>query len=104
MITLREVGQTEKDKYHVVPLICGVSTTTQMNLSTKQNLSVKHSAYLTYMQNTLCEMPGWKDHNLESRLPGEISTISDDTILKAVSKEELKSLLMTVKEKSEKLA
>ena len=104
MIIPCEVGQTEKDKYHMALLVCGVSTTTQMNLSTKQNLSVKHSAYLTYMQNILCEMPGWADHKLESRLTGEISTISDDTTLKAESKEELKSLLMRVKEESEKLA
>ena len=36
-----------------------------------------HPAYLTYMQSTLCEMPGWKKHKLESKLPGEISTTSD---------------------------
>ena len=30
-----------------------------------------HSAYLTYMQSTLCEMPGWMNHKLESRLPGK---------------------------------
>ena len=35
------------------------------------------SAYLTYMQSTLCEMLGWKKHKLESRLPGEISTTSE---------------------------
>ena len=35
------------------------------------------SAYSTSMQSTLCEMPGWMNHNLESRLPGEILTISD---------------------------
>ena len=35
-----------------------------------------HPAYLTYMQSTLCEMPGWMKHNLESRLPGGISVIS----------------------------
>ena len=33
-----------------------------------------HLAYLTYMQSTLCEMPGWMNHRLESRLLGEIST------------------------------
>ena len=27
-----------------------------------------HSAYLTYMQSTSCEMPGWMKHKLESRL------------------------------------
>ena len=44
-------------------------------------------------------------HKLESRLPGEISITSDyadDTTLMAESKEELKSLLMKVKEESEK--
>ena len=41
-------------------------------------------------------------HKLESRLPGEISTTSDDTTLMAESKEELKSFLMKVKEDSEK--
>ena len=36
-----------------------------------------HSAYLTYMQSTSYEMPGWMKLKLESRLPGEISVISD---------------------------
>ena len=36
-----------------------------------------HSAYLTYMQSTSGEMPGWMKHKLESRLPGEISITSD---------------------------
>ena len=36
-----------------------------------------HPAYLTYMQGTSCEMPDWMKHKLESRLLGEISTISD---------------------------
>ena len=30
-----------------------------------------HPAYLTYMQSTWCEMPGWMKHKMESRLPGE---------------------------------
>ena len=34
-------------------------------------------AYLTYIQSTSCEMPGWMNHKLESRSPGEISTTSD---------------------------
>ena len=33
--------------------------------------------YLTYMQSTSCEMPGWMTYKLESRLPEEISTTSD---------------------------
>ena len=28
-----------------------------------------HPAYLTYMQNMSCEMLGWMNHKLESRLP-----------------------------------
>ena len=36
-----------------------------------------HPAYLTYMQSTLCEMPGWMKHKLGSRLLGEISITSD---------------------------
>ena len=36
-----------------------------------------HPAYLTYMQSTSCKMPGWMNHKLESRLPGEISITSD---------------------------
>ena len=51
-------------------------------------------------------MLDWKKHKLESRLPGEISITSDmqmtDTTLMAES-EELKSLLMKVKEESEKV-
>ena len=31
-----------------------------------------HPAYLTSMQSTSWEMPGWRKHKLESRLPGEI--------------------------------
>ena len=36
-----------------------------------------HPAYLIYMQSTSCKMPGWMKHKLESRLPEEISIISD---------------------------
>ena len=49
-------------------------------------------------------MPGWKKHKLESRLPGEISITSDMQMtptLMAESEEELRSLLMKVKEESE---
>ena len=43
------------------------------------------------MQSTSYEMPGWINHKLESRLPGEISITS-----------ELKNLLIRVKEETEK--
>ena len=66
-----------------------------------------HPAYLTSMQSTSCKMPGWMKHKTESRLPGEISIIlhiryADDISLMAESEEELKSLLMKVKEESQK--
>ena len=51
-------------------------------------------------------MLGWRKHKLESRLPGEISInlrYADDTTLMAESDEELRSLLMKVKEESEKV-
>ena len=50
-------------------------------------------------------MLGWMKHKLESSLPGEISITSnaDDTTLMAENEEELKSLLMKVKEESEKV-
>ena len=58
------------------------------------------------MQSTSWEMPGWMKHKLESRLLGEISITSDmqisnSTTLIAESEEELKTLLMGVKEESE---
>ena len=48
---------------------------------------------------------GWKKHKLESRLPGDINNLryADDTTLMAESEEELKSLLMKVKEESRKV-
>ena len=36
-----------------------------------------YSAYLTYMHSTLCEIPSWLMHQLESRLLGEMSVTSD---------------------------
>ena len=64
-------------------------------------------AYLTCMQSTSCKMLGWMKHKLEPRLLGEISITSvryaDNTTLMAECVEELKSLLMKVKEESEKV-
>jgi len=58
------------------------------------------SAYLTYMQSTSWEMPGWMKHKLGSRLPGEIPITSgiQMSTLMAESEGELNSLLMKVKE------
>ena len=61
-------------------------------------------AYLTYMQSTSCKILGWMKHKLESRLPGEISITSDMQMTPPLwqkAQEELKTLLMKVKEESE---
>ena len=58
------------------------------------------------MQSTPCEMPVWKKHKLQSMIARRnINKLryADDSTLMAESKEELKSLLMKVKEKSEKV-
>ena len=65
-----------------------------------------HPACLTFMQSTSCEVLGWMKPKLESRLLGEISITSDMQMTPPLwqkSEEELKSLLMKVKEESEKV-
>ena len=60
----------------------------QLELDTEQQTGSKwekeyvkavycHPAYLTYMQRTSWEIPGWMNPKLKARLPGEISTTSD---------------------------
>ena len=64
-----------------------------------------HPAYLTSMQSTSWETLDWKKHKLESIAGRNINNLryADDTTLMAESEEELKSLLMKVKEESEKV-
>ena len=87
--------------------ICMQVNKQQLELDLKQQTGSKsgkeyvkavycHPVYLTYMQSTSWETLGWKKHKQESRY-------ADDTTLMAESKEELKSLLMKVKEESEKV-
>ena len=64
-----------------------------------------YPAYLTYMQSTSCKMPGWGEAQAGIKIAGwNINNLryADDTNLMAESKEELKSLLMKVKEEGEK--
>ena len=81
---------------------------TGSKLGRKYNKAVYfHSAYLTSMQSISCEMLGWMNHKLESRLLEEVINnlrYADTTTLMAESEEELKTLLMMVKEESEKAA
>ena len=76
----------------------------QLELDTEQQTGSKsgkeylkavycHPAYLTYMQSTSWEMLGWMKHKLESKY-------TDDTTFMEESEEELKCLLMKVKEES----
>ena len=63
-----------------------------------------HPAYLTHMQSTSCEMPGWMNQAGIKIAGRNINNLryEDTTTLMAESEEELKSLLMKVKEESEK--
>ena len=63
-----------------------------------------HPAYLTYMQNTSCKS-GLKESQIGIKIAWRnINNLryTDDTFLTAESEEELKNLLMKVKEESEK--
>ena len=50
-----------------------------------------HPAYITYLQNTSCKMPGWMKHKLESKFGRNINNFryADDTTLMAEIKDEL---------------
>ena len=77
----------------------------QIGKGVSQGCILTSPANLTYTQSISCKMPGWMKHKLESRLQGEISIIlymQMITTLMAESKEEVRSLLMKVKEESEK--
>ena len=69
-----------------------------------------HCSYLTYLQSTLCEMPGWNaldEAQAGIKIAGRcINNLryANDTNLMAKSEEELKSLLMKPKRKVKKLA
>ena len=65
-----------------------------------------HPAYLTYMQNTSYKMPGCNEAWTRIKIAGSNTNnlrYADDTTHMTESEEELKSLLMKVKEESEKI-
>ena len=88
----------------------------QLELDTEQQTGSKlgkeyvkavycHPAYLTYMWRTSCKMLDWIKPQAGIKIVRRnINNLryADDTTLVAESKEELKSLLMKVKEESEK--
>ena len=63
-----------------------------------------HPAYLTYMQSTSCRMLGEAQAGIKTA-GGNINNVryTDDPTLMVESEEELKGLLMKVKEESEKV-
>ena len=62
-----------------------------------------YPAYLTYMQSTSCKMPEWMKYSWNQDCWEKYKfRYADDTTLMPKSKEELKSLLMKVKEESAK--
>ena len=82
----------------------------QQTGSKKENEYVKavycHPAYLTYMQSTSMRNTGLEEAQAGIKIAGRnINNLryADDTTRMAESEEELKSLLMKVKEESEKL-
>ena len=60
------------------------------------------AAHLNYMQSTSSEMPGWMNDKLIAGRNISNLRYSDDTTLTAERQEELKSLLIRVKEESKK--
>ena len=73
---------------YLPPEICMQIKKQQLELDMEQQTGSKsgkeyvkvvycHPAYLTYMQNTSCKMPGWMKHKLKLRLLGKIPITSD---------------------------
>ena len=63
-----------------------------------------HPAYLMYNKSTSCEIPGWMNDKLNQDCQEKQQCLRQayDTTLVEESEEELKSLLMKVREESEK--
>ena len=85
---LKEMGIPDQNTRFTSWEICMQVKKWQLELNIEQQTGSKlgkeciktvycHPAYLTYMQNTSCKIPGWMKHKLESRLPGEISITSN---------------------------
>ena len=83
---IQEMGTPDHLTYLLRNLYAGQETVVRTGCGTTEWFQIGkeydkavycHSAYLTYMQSTSCEMLGWMNHKVESRLLGEISTTSD---------------------------
>ena len=83
---LKEMGIPDHLTCLLKNLYEGQETTLQLNMEQQTDSKSGteyfravycHPSYLTYMQSTLCEMPGWMKHKVGSRLLGEISITSN---------------------------
>ena len=83
----------------------GIPNWLQIGKGIHQGCIYCHPVHLTYMQNTTCEMSGWMKAQAGIKIAGRNNNLryADDTILMAESKEELKNLLMKMKDESEKV-
>ena len=77
-ITLRRMCPNNVKAYFVCMQVKKLQLESNMEQQMVLNLGKEyvkaiyfHPTYLTYMQSTSCEMPGWMKHKLELRLPGE---------------------------------
>ena len=112
---LKEMGIPDHQTCHLRNLYAGQKATVRTEHGTTDWFQIRkeyikvvycHPAYLTYIQSTSWETVGWMKHRLESRLLGEISITSDMQITPSLwqkVKEEQMSLLIKVKEESEKV-
>ena len=58
-MTVDEISQKEKDKYHMTSLICGIETMIQMNLFTKQKQAHRHRAQILWLPKGREVGKGW---------------------------------------------
>ena len=83
----KEMGISEHITYLLRNVYAGQEATVRTRHGTMDLFKIRkevlqscvycYPARLTYMQSTSCEMLGWMQHKLESRLPGEISITLD---------------------------
>ena len=83
---LKEIGIPVHLTCLLRKLVCRLRSNSQTRTGNKELSKLRkefikavyhHPVYLTSMQSTSCDMPGWMKHKLESRLLGEISITSD---------------------------
>ena len=102
--TSRETCMQDKKQYLELELDMEQQTGSKMGKKYVK-AAYCHPAYLTYMQSTSCKMPGLDEVQTIIKIARRNTNnlrYTDDTTLMAEREEELKSLLMKVKEESGK--